>query len=53
MDGEAKGYPSGDNFGNTFKVVDEAIQVSYENYENFDFKFGHIYYTERNIKITT
>ena len=42
---KVKGYPSGDNFGNTFKVVDEAIQVSYENYNNFDFKFGHIYYT--------
>ena len=45
-----KGYPTGDNFGNTFKVVDEAIQVSYENYDNFDFKFGHIYYTEKKYK---
>mgnify|MGYP000361024788 CR=1 FL=1 len=42
-----KGFPSGDNFGNTFRVVDEAIQVSYENYDNFDFKFGHIYYTDK------
>ena len=47
-----KGYPSGDNFGNTFKVVDEAIQVSYENYDNFDFKFGHIIIPKRNIRIT-
>ena len=47
---KVKGYPSGDNFGNTFKVVDESIQVSYENYNNFDFKFGHIYYTEKKYK---
>ncbi len=38
-----KGYPSGENFGNTFKVKNGEIQVSYENYENFDFRYGHLY----------
>ena len=42
-----KGYPSGENFGNTFKVKDGEIQVSYENYENFDFRYGHLYYTKK------
>ena len=45
--------PSGDNFGNTFKVVDEAIQVSYENYDNFDFRLVIFIIQKRNIKITT
>ena len=45
-----KNYPSGVNFGNTFKVKDEEIQVSYENYENFDFRYGHLYYTKKKFK---
>ena len=45
-----KGYPSGENFGNTFKVKDGEIQVSYENYENFDFRYGHLYYTKKKFK---
>ena len=45
-----KGYPSGENFGNTFKVKDGEIQVSYENYEKFDFRYGHLYYTKRKFK---
>ena len=45
-----KDYPSGENFGNTFKVKDGEIQVSYENYENFDFRYGHLYYTKKKFK---
>jgi hypothetical protein len=47
---KVKGYPSGENFGNTFKVKDGEIVVSYENYQNFDFKFGHLYYTKNKFK---
>ena len=45
-----KGYPSGENFGNTFKVKMDKFK-SYENYENFDFRYGHLYYTKKNLKI--
>ena len=45
-----RGYPSGENFGNTFKVKNGEIQVSYENYENFDFRYGHLFYTDRKFK---
>lgn len=33
-----------DNFKNTFQVSDGILKVSYDNYENFDGKFGHIFY---------
>ncbi len=45
-----KGYPSGENYGKTFKVIDGEIQVSYENYENFDYRYGHLYYTKKKFK---
>ncbi len=38
------GHPLGDNFANTFRVSDSTIQVGYEGYENFDSKFGHLFY---------
>ncbi|MET3609374.1 3-keto-disaccharide hydrolase [Mucilaginibacter rubeus] len=33
-----------ENFGNTFRVVDHKIQVSYDQYEKFDDQFGHLFY---------
>jgi len=33
-----------DNYGNTFRVEDGILKVSYENYDKFDGKFGHIFY---------
>lgn len=39
-----KGHPYGDNWKNTFVVVDSAIRVNYDQYENFDNSFGHIFY---------
>lgn len=39
-----KGYPLGENFGNTFRVADGVLQVGYEKYEKFDRRFGHIFY---------
>ncbi|WPV01121.1 DUF1080 domain-containing protein [Mucilaginibacter sp. cycad4] len=33
-----------ENFGNTFRVVDNKIQVNYDHYEKFDDQFGHLFY---------
>lgn len=41
-----KGYELGDNYGDTFRVEDGVMKVSYENYDKFDQKFGHIFYKE-------
>ncbi len=41
-----KGYELGDNFGNTFRVEDGVIKVSYDEYEEFDETFGHLFYAE-------
>lgn len=38
------GYPLGENFGNTFRVEDGVIKVSYEHYDSFDERFGHLFY---------
>ena len=39
-----KGYAAGENFGNTFRVVDGVLKVSYDQYSKFDTKFGHLFY---------
>jgi Domain of Unknown Function (DUF1080) len=36
----------GDNFGNTFRVVDGNLSVRYDQYTDFERKYGHIYYEE-------
>ena len=45
-----RNHELGDNFNNTFKVKDGSLKVSYENYESFDNKFGHIFYTKKKFK---
>jgi hypothetical protein len=35
-----------DNVGNTFRVEDGLLKVSYDQYEKFSNKFGHIYYKQ-------
>jgi hypothetical protein len=42
-----KGYELGDNFGNTFRVEDGVLKVSYDQYKQFDRKFGHIFYKDK------
>jgi hypothetical protein len=42
-----KGYPLGENFGSTFRVEDGVLKVSYDQYDKFDNKFGHIFYKDR------
>ena len=41
-----RGYDAGDNFADTFRVVDGLLTVSYEGYEQFDDRFGHVFYNE-------
>jgi len=42
-----KGYPLGENFGDTFRVENGVMKVSYDQYKNFDNKFGHIFYKDK------
>lgn len=35
-----------DNFANTFRVENGVMKVSYDGYENFDEKYGHIFYKQ-------
>ncbi len=41
-----RGYELDNNFGNTFRVEDGLLTVGYEAYENFDDRFGHLFYKE-------
>jgi hypothetical protein len=36
----------GDNYANTFRVKDSAIQVNYDGYDDFDERYGHLFYKE-------
>ena len=37
-------HETGENYANTFRVVDGKIQVNYDDYDTFDNRFGHLYY---------
>ena len=39
-----KGYDLGDNFADTFRVADGMLTVSYDGYDKFSSRFGHIFY---------
>src|SRR5688572_20521012 len=36
----------GDNFGNTFRVEDNMIKVRYDQYDDFNDQFAHLYYKQ-------
>src|SRR5438067_1190277 len=38
-----KGYEAGENYGNTFRVEDGVLRVSYDQYPTFDGRFGHLF----------
>ncbi len=40
------GYELGDNFGDTFRVENGVLTVSYDQYDSFDGRFGHLFYEE-------
>ncbi|RPD38249.1 3-keto-disaccharide hydrolase [Chitinophaga barathri] len=39
-------HPTGDNYGNTFRVKDSMIQVRYDQYGDFNDQFGHLYFKQ-------
>lgn len=39
-----RGFELNDNYKNTFRVEDGLLKVSYDEYETFDERFGHIFY---------
>ena len=39
-----KGYELNDNFANTFRVKDGLLQVRYDGYDEFNDRFGHLFY---------
>lgn len=41
-----KGYPVGENFGNTFRVEDGLLKVRYDEYDDFADRYGHIFTNE-------
>ena len=41
------GYALGDNFGNTFRVENGVMKVSYDKYDSFNARFGHIFYKDK------
>ncbi len=41
------GHELGDNYANTFRVEDGILKVSYDKYEKFNGKFGHLFYKDK------
>lgn len=41
-----RGYPAGENFGNTFRVEDGVLKVGYDQYDKFESRFGHLFYKD-------
>lgn len=42
-----KGHPLHENFGNTFRVEDEKLVVSYDEYRDWNERYGHIFHKQR------
>lgn len=40
-------YPLMENYGNTFRVEDSVLKVSYDQYDSFRMRYGHIFYKEK------
>jgi len=38
------GYEAGTNFGDTFRVENGVLKVSYDKYDSFGGRFGHLFY---------
>jgi hypothetical protein len=41
------GHELNDNYGNTFRVENGILKVSYDQYDKFDGKFGHLFFEEK------
>lgn len=42
-----KDHPLNENFGNTFRVEDGVMKVSYDQYNDFKEQYGHIFYKKK------
>ena len=42
-----RGYDLDDNFGNTFRVQDSMLTVSYDQYDTFRTRYGHIFFKDK------
>jgi Domain of Unknown Function (DUF1080) len=40
------GYAIGENFGDTFRVENGVLKVSYDKYDSFGSRFGHLFYAK-------
>lgn len=40
------GYEYGENYGDTFRVENGVLKVSYDKYDSFDGRFGHLFYKQ-------
>lgn len=40
------GYEYGDNYADTFRVENGVLKVSYDKYDAFDGRFGHLFYEQ-------
>jgi hypothetical protein len=40
------GFPAGENFANTFRVEGGVLKVSYDGYDRFANRFGHLFYKD-------
>lgn len=45
-DVKIKGHALNENYGNTFRVEDGVLKVSYDQYTDFNRQYGHIFYKE-------
>ncbi|MFZ6009707.1 MAG: 3-keto-disaccharide hydrolase [Bacteroidota bacterium] len=41
------GHPLADNYANTFRVEDGKLKVGYDQYDNFNDRFGHIFHKQK------
>lgn len=41
------GHELNDNYGNTFRVENGILKVSYDQYDKFDGKFGHLFFEDK------
>jgi hypothetical protein len=42
-----KGYPLNENYGNTFRVQDGYLTVSYDQYDEWKERYGHIFHKQK------
>ena len=41
---KVRGFPTGENFADTFRVENGLLTVAYDGYEDFGDRFGHLFY---------